>query len=74
MVGSYSRPTTCEIRAESGTADTPALPINGLILLPFLRKRLKILTKITPDAVAMINDSAPRAKILMESSVRNSEA
>jgi hypothetical protein len=39
-----------------------------------LRKRLKILTKITPDAVAIINDKAPRAKILMESSVRNSEA
>ena len=74
LVESYSKPITCEIRAESGTAETPALPINGLILLPFFKKILNILTKITPDAVAMMNDNAPRAKILIESSVRNSEA
>ena len=35
---------------------------------------MKILTKMTPDAVAITNDNAPRAKILIESSVRNSDA
>lgn len=29
------------MRAESGTADTPAFPMRGLILLPFFKNRLK---------------------------------
>ena len=43
-------------------------------MLSFFKKRLKSLTNSTPDAVAMMNDKAPRAKILIESKVRNSDA
>ena len=74
MVGSYSKPTVCEIRAASGTADTPELPINGLILFSFGRMRLNNFTKRTPDVVAILNDRAPNMKINTESNVKNSEA
>ena len=45
------------MRAASGTADTPALPINGLIFLFFGRMRLNNFTKRTPDVVAMMIDT-----------------
>ena len=63
-----------EIRADIGTAETPALPMSGLIFLPFGRNRLNTLTKSTPDIEAMINAIAPRKKIFSVSKVKNSEA
>jgi len=62
------------MRAESGTADTPAFPMSGLILLSFFKIKLNIFTKITPEAVAITNDKAPNPNIFSESTVRNSEA
>ena len=71
---SYSNPRFCEIRAAIGTADTPALPISGLIFLCFGKNRLKNLTNNTPEAVAMIKAKAPKAKIFIVSIVKNSLA
>ena len=58
------------MRADPGTAETPALPISGLILLPSLRKRFRSLTNNTPAQVAMINARAPSPKIFTEAVVR----
>lgn len=43
-------------------------------MLSLPNTKLNIFTKITPEAVAMMNDNAPSAKIKIESMVRNSEA
>ena len=51
--------------AASGTADTPALPIKGLILFSgFLINKFIILTPRTPPKVATRKDTAPKAKYL----------
>ena len=70
--GSSLAPTIWQTRAESGTADTPAAPMMGLIL--FLLKRFMALADNTPAAVAMAKAAAPRTKISKESGVRNLEA
>jgi hypothetical protein len=71
LVLSYSNPTTCETLALSGTAETPAFPISGLILLPSLRNKLRNLTNSTPPVVAITNDAAPRIKIKIDFGVKN---
>ena len=63
-----------ETRAESGTAETPALPISGLILLPSLRNKLKNLTNKTPQVVAITNDNAPSKKIFTDPQTKNLSA
>ena len=63
-----------EIRADIGTADTPALPISGLIFLLLGNTRLNILTNNTPEAEAMINAMKPKAKIPSVLGVKNSDA
>jgi len=70
LVLSYSNPITCETLALSGTAETPAFPINGLIFCPSFRKRLIILTNITPPKVATINEMAPIIKISSDFAVK----
>ena len=72
--GLYFRPSTSETRAASGTADTPALPIRGLILLPSLQNRFISFAQHTPPKVATTNDAAPRQKMMSESVVRNTSA
>ena len=62
------------MRADIGTADTPALPISGLSFLLFGNTRLNNLTNNTPDADAMMNAMKPRKKIPIVSRVRNSDA
>ena len=74
MCGSNSRPTFCDTRAASGTADTPALPISGFMRFSFLQKRFIILAMPTPPIVAIMNDRSPRRKIMIESLVRNTSA
>ena len=54
-----------------GTADTPALPMSGLIFFDLGNTRLNSLTKHTPDAEAMMNAMKPRQKMKMVSLVRN---
>ena len=51
------------MRAAIGTADTPALPMSGLIFLSFGRNRFMIFTKPTPLIVATKKAPAPMAKI-----------
>ena len=72
--GSASSPTVSDTRAASGTADTPALPMSGLILWPSLQKRFISLTKSTPQVVAMTNESSPRPKIFSERGLRKTSA
>lgn len=74
LSGSNSRPTIWDTLALSGTAETPAFPINGLSLCPSLRKRFMNLTKSTPEAVAIINDRSPNPKIFNELVDRNLSA
>ena len=62
------------MRADMGTADTPALPISGLIFLSFGRSRLKSLTKSTPDDEAIMKAMNPRKKMNIVCGVRNCEA
>lgn len=61
----------CETRALSGTAETPALPIKGLILLPSLRNKFINFTNKIPPAVAMIKERAPNANIPKDCDVKN---
>ena len=63
-----------EMRAAIGTADTPALPISGLIFLSFGRKRFISFTNPTPLAVATTNAHAPMKKMKIVFMVRNSLA
>ena len=70
MLLSNSRPTTSETRALSGTAETPALPMSGLILLPSFRNRLKNFTNSTPPQVAITNEIAPSTKMPIDLAVR----
>ncbi len=62
------------MRLDMGTAETPALPMRGLIFLFLGRNRLKNFTKITPEAEAMMNAMNPRANMKMVSFVRNVDA
>ena len=55
-----------DIRADIGTALTPALPISGFIFFDSGRKRFRIFTNITPEHVATTNAQAPRKKINIE--------
>jgi len=64
-------PSFCTTLALSGTADTPAAPTNGFILFSSLKNKFMILAKISPPAVAIINESAPKIKISMDYEVRN---
>ena len=66
---SNSIPTLFDTRAAIGTADTPAEPINGLILCP--GKRFIILAIITPDAVPAENATIPSAIINIVSVTKN---
>ena len=71
---SYSRPRLLEMRADIGTALTPALPIRGFSFLPSGRNRFITFTKQTPLIVAMAKAAAPMTKMKTVFSVRNSEA
>ena len=68
--GSASRPSFWLTRAAIGTADTPAEPINGLIL--FLEHRFIPLAISTPDAVPTEKAMTPRNRIPRVDTVRNS--
>ena len=74
LEGSASRPTVSETRAASGTAETPALPMRGLIFLPSGRNRFMNLAKLTPKVVAITKDARPRPKMRTERPVRNTSA
>ena len=71
---SYLRPSFCTTLALSGTADTPAAPTSGLILLPSLINKFITLANMIPPAVAIIKDKAPSTKINIDSLVRNTSA
>ena len=60
--------------ALSGTAETPAAPIRGLILLSPFKKRFINLAKRRPPIVAITNETAPRPNIIKESLVMNMSA
>ncbi len=62
------------MRDDMGTADTPALPISGLIFLAWGKKRLNSFTKSTPDAEALTKAMKPSMKMKIVSLVRNVEA
>ena len=64
---SNSRPTVSETLAESGTAETPALPISGFILCPSLRNRFINFAKSTPLNVAMTKEMRPSRIYIVES-------
>ena len=74
MPGSNSLPTVSDTLALSGTAETPALPMSGLIFLPSLRNRFQSFTNSTPQVVAMMKEVRPRAKIFTEVRLRNLSA
>ena len=59
---------------ETGTGTPTLSKISGAGSMPFFKNRLKNLTNMTPDAVAMMKENAPRIKIKIESQVRNCEA
>lgn len=63
--GSSRAPTIWQIRVESGTAETPVVPIIGLIFC--FRNKFINLANAIPAAVARQNDPAPSTKILMKS-------
>jgi hypothetical protein len=71
IFGSYLRPIICDTLALSGTADTPAFPISGLIFLSSLKKRFINFTNSTPPKVAIINDTAPSVNMPIDCGVRN---
>src|SRR5690554_2818244 len=60
--GLDSSPTLFDTRAAIGTADTPADPIRGLILLEVVNLFM-ILAMMTPAAVPMQNATIPSDKI-----------
>ncbi len=62
------------MRALMGTADTPALPISGLIFLFLGRMRLKSFTNSTPLLEAITKAMKPRKKMKIVCGVRNCEA
>src|SRR5690554_617085 len=71
--GLDSKPTLFDTRAAIGTADTPAEPINGLILLLVLNLFIT-LAMITPMAVPMLNATMPKDKIPKVFIFRNDSA
>ena len=71
---SNSRPTFWDTRAASGTAETPAFPIRGLILFSSLQNKFMNFTNNTPHVVATMKEKRPNAKILTELPVRNTFA
>ena len=54
-----------------GTADTPAAPMQGLILLSPFRKRFNSFANKTPPAVLKQNATRPNARIASVSPFRN---
>lgn len=71
---SYSSPRLLEMRADIGTADTPALPISGFSFLCSGRNKFINLTKSTPEHVATTKAQAPSTKMKIVFIVRNSLA
>ena len=72
LVGSSSAPTFCDTRAAIGTADTPAEPINGLIL-PFVILH-NSLPNNTPAAVPNMNATKPKNTIFNVVTFKNASA
>ena len=74
LLGSDSLPTISDTRALSGTADTPALPMSGLILCPSRQNKFMNFTNRTPQIVAMTKEIRPSTKIFMDVAERNLSA
>jgi hypothetical protein len=72
LPGSSSCPTFCDTRAAIGTAETPADPIRGLILL--FKNRFINLAINTPDAVDTAKAAKPKAIIPRVSAARKYSA
>ena len=58
LLGLYSLPTLCEMRAAIGMADTPELPIKGFTFPPVILHN-NFATK-TPPTVPKLNATNPR--------------
>lgn len=70
-ISGFTLPPVCSetnfwtTRADMGTAETPAAPMQGLILFPSGRNRLRSFAKSTPPAVLKMKAMQPRTRMKM---------
>ena len=72
--GSAFWPSVCDTRAAIGTAETPAEPISGLILLSPFEKKFITLASSTPPAVPIAKAITPSTRMNSVRGLRNASA